>query len=46
MKAKKLIAGLLILSVTATTACIDENSVFAPIKESSEASVSDSVDYS
>ena len=46
MKAKKLIAGLLILSVTATTACIDENSVFAPIKESSEASVSASVDYS
>ena len=31
MKAKKIIAGLLILSLTAATACIDENSVFAPV---------------
>ena len=31
MKAKRIIAGLLILSLTAATACIDENSVFAPI---------------
>ena len=30
MKAKKIISGLLILSLTAATACIDENSVFAP----------------
>ncbi|MBR4914584.1 MAG: glycoside hydrolase family 3 protein [Clostridiales bacterium] len=30
MKAKRLISGLLILSLTATTACIDEGSVFAP----------------
>ena len=31
MKAKRIIAGLLILSLTAATACIDENSVFAPV---------------
>lgn len=31
MKAKKIISGLLILSLTAATACIDENSVFAPV---------------
>ena len=31
MKTKRIIAGLLILSLTAATACIDENSVFAPV---------------
>ena len=31
MKAKRLISGLLILSLTAATACIDQGSVFAPI---------------
>ena len=30
MKTKRIIAGLLILSLTAATACIDKNSVFAP----------------
>lgn len=46
MKAKRLIAGLLILSVTASTACIDKGSVFAPMTESSEVTNKPAVDYS
>ena len=45
MKAKRIIAGLLILSLTASTACIDQNSVFAPLPTEGEPSAHDAAEY-
>ena len=47
MKAKRLISGLLILSLTFATACIDQGSVFAPIpSQDSNAMAAAPSDYS
>lgn len=47
MKAKKIISGLLILSLTAATACIDENSVFAPAPTTGSSETAENLaDYS